>query len=103
MTIVGLIIYFLFSVPLSGTPDLIIKDSLKVVITGSENLVEVNDSLLFPGTVVTDTLRVAGEIVQTGENNRVEIHSPASDNKRISNRIHISQTGKNNKIKINSK
>lgn len=101
MTIVGLITYIFLWVPVSGTENPWGTDTLRVTSSGVENRVVVNTQPVLPGEATTDSLHLAGEVVQAGKNNHVEIQTPASPVKNKQH-IHITQTGKNNSVKINS-
>jgi Na+/melibiose symporter-like transporter len=102
MTIFGLITYLLLLVPYSGTEIPWGTDTLKITASGAENQVVVNTQPVLPGAATTDSLHLAGEVVQVGKNNRVKIQTPTSSTVKNKQHIHITQTGKNNSVKINS-
>jgi hypothetical protein len=86
------------------SPNHTATDSVKILSSGTGNLVMVDSLMLltnYADTVVSSSVR--GTITQTDRQNSAEIKSgKTGKDKKPKSTIKINQTGNNNKVKINS-
>lgn len=79
-------------------------DTVNIISTGKQNQIVV-DSVDITSNI-TDTLALpfTGQLMQTGQANKIEINTNPGNTKpdNLKSKITITQTGNNNKVKINS-
>lgn len=81
-----------------------VPDTVTITSAGNQNQIVVDSVEIVSGTTDSLAMPFNGQLLQTGQANKIEINTNPGSTKKdnLKSKITITQTGNNNKVKINS-